>query len=310
VDLTIRRARVDDHAAVAAFTRETWPDREMDDYLPRTFRGWAADGSETSRTLVAIDDGRAVGVIQGVELSDRESWVRGLRVHPEYRDRGLARRLTDAVLTWARDRGATVCRNLVFSWNVASLGLARGLGFEPSTEFRWATVGADADAEPALSVSADPDAGWAFWTDSAARRYLGGLAIDPSTAWTLSELRPDDLKRAADADGLFVVQRSGTRGMALRNRMFEASENENENENGSPDRWTEYAVGAWADPAAAQALVDAIARDAARLDADRARLLVPETPRLVTDAAAARADVSGDPDFVLAADLTDPSVGV
>jgi GNAT superfamily N-acetyltransferase len=302
--MDLRPARVDDHDDVVAFTRDTWPDQELEDYLPRTFREWAASDDDGQRTLVADDDGDAVGVIQGVHLSEREAWVQGLRVHPDYRDRGLARRLTNAILSWARERGAVVCRNLVFSWNVASLGLARELGFAPATEFRWASVEADADADPALPVTADPDAGWTFWTDSAARDHLRGLAIHPSRAWTLSELRPADLARAAKADGLFVVggggDGGGTRGLALRNRAFEADD----------DRWTEYAVGAWADLGAARALIDAVARDAARLNADRARLLLPETTRFVTDAAAARADVSGDPDFVLAADLTDPDVGV
>ena len=299
MDLTLRPARVDDHDDVVAFTRDTWPERELDDYLPRTFRAWAESDDDAKRTLVADDDGRAVGVIQGVHLSEREAWVQALRVHPDYRDRGLARRLTDAVLSWARERGAVVCRNLVFSWNVASLSLARSLGFDPATEFRWARIEADPSADPALDVGADPDAGWAFWTDSDARDHLRGLTIHPSEAWTLSELRPIDLERAADADGLLVVQGGGTRGVALRNRAFEAD----------GDRWTEYAVGAWADLDAARALVAAAARDAARLDADRARMLLPETPRFVTDAAAARADVGGDPDFVLAADLTDPDVG-
>jgi len=301
--MKLRPARVDDHDDVAAFTRDTWPEQELDDYLPRTFREWAESDDDDQRTLVADDDGRAVAVIQGVHLTEREAWVQGLRVHPDYRDQGLAQRLTNAILKWARERGAVVCRNLVFSWNVASLGLARGLGFAPATEIRWATVEAVRDAAPALDVTADPDVGWTFWTDSAARDHLRGLAIHPSRAWTLSELRPADLEWAAEADGLFVVGGGGdggTRGLALRNRAFEADD----------DRWTEYAVGAWADLDAAEALIDAVARDAARLDAGRARVLIPETPRFVTDAAAARADVSGDPDFVLAADLTDPDVGV
>jgi GNAT superfamily N-acetyltransferase len=297
--MDLRPARVEDHDDIVAFTRETWPERELEDYLPRTFRAWAESDDDATRTLVADDDGDAVGVIQGVHLTGREAWVQALRVHPDYRDRGLARRLTDAILSWARERGAVVCRNLVFSWNVASLSLARSLGFDPATEFRWARIDADADAAPALDVCAEPDAGWTFWSDSVARDHLRGLTIHPSEAWTLSELRPADLERAAEADGLFVVQGDGTRGLAIRNRVFEADD----------DRWTEYAVGAWADLDAARALVAAIARDAARLDAGRARMLVPETPRFVTDAAAARADVSGDPDFVLAADLTDPGVG-
>ncbi|AZH26530.1 GNAT family N-acetyltransferase [Haloplanus aerogenes] len=300
--MQLRPARPDDHDDVVAFTRDTWPEQELEDYLPRTFREWAANDDDAQRTLVVDDDGDAVGVIQGVHLTGREAWVQGLRVHPDYRDRGLAQRLTNAILSWARERGAVVCRNLVFSWNVASLGLARRLGFEPATEIRWARIEADADADPSLDVTADPDAGWTFWTDSAARERLRGLTIHPSRAWTLSELRPADLERAAEAEGLFVVRGGGTRGMALRNRVFEAGDDD-------PERWTEYAVGAWADLDAARALVDAVARDAARLDADRARMLIPETPRFVTDAAAARADVSGDPDFVLAADLTDPDVG-
>lgn len=297
--MDLRPARVEDHDDIVAFTRDTWPERELEDYLPRTFRAWAESDDDATRTLVADDGGDAVGVIQGVHLTGREAWVQALRVHPDYRDRGLARRLTDAILSWARERGAVVCRNLVFSWNVASLSLARSLGFDPATEFRWARIDADADAAPALDVCADPDAGWTFWSDSAARDHLRGLTIHPSEAWTLSELRPADLERAAEADGLFVVQGDGTRGLAIRNRVFEADD----------DRWTEYAVGAWADLDAARALVAAVARDAARLDAGRARMLVPETPRFVTDAAAARADVSGDPDFVLAADLTDSGVG-
>ena len=299
MDLTLRPARVADHDDVAAFTRDTWPERELEDYLPRTFRTWAESDDDTKRTLVADDDGHAVGVIQGVHLTEREAWVQALRVHPDYRDRGLARRLTDAVLSWARERGAVVCRNLVFSWNVASLSLARGVGFDPTTEFRWARIEADSGADPGLDVCADPEAGWTFWSDSDARDHLRGLTIHPSEAWTLSELRPADLERAAGAGGLIVVQGGGTRGLAVRNRAFEADD----------ERWTEYAVGAWADVDAARALVAAVAQDAATLDADRARLLVPETPRFVTDAAAARADVSGDPDFVLAADLTDPDVG-
>lgn len=299
MDLTLRPARVADHDDVAAFTRDTWPERELEDYLPRTFRTWAESGDDTKRTLVADDDGHAVGVIQGVHLTEREAWVQALRVHPDYRDRGLARRLTDAVLSWARERGAVVCRNLVFSWNVASLSLARRVGFDPTTEFRWARIEADSGADPGLDVCADPEAGWTFWSDSDARDHLRGLTIHPSEAWTLSELRPADLERAAGAGGLIVVQGGGTRGLAVRNRAFEADD----------ERWTEYAVGAWADLDAARALVAAVAQDAATLDADRARLLVPETPRFVTDAAAARADVSGDPDFVLAADLTDPDVG-
>jgi hypothetical protein len=65
-------------------------------------------------------------------------------------------------------------------------------------------------------------------------------------------------------------------------------------------------VAAWADPAAADALLAAVARDAARVGADETRVLIPESVQWVSDAALAGADIAEEPSFILAADLTDP----
>ena len=70
------------------------------------------------------------------------------------------------------------------------------------------------------------------------------------------------------------------------------------------DRLAEYAVGAWDDREAAGVLFDAIRADAADLDVDGTRVLLPETPRHVAEAAAVRADLADWPDFVLSADLS------
>jgi len=66
----------------------------------------------------------------------------------------------------------------------------------------------------------------------------------------------------------------------------------------------EYAVGAWADVTAATRLFDAIRTDAHDLGADASRVLIPESPRHVAKAAAARVGISEHCDFVLEADLT------
>ena len=44
--------------------------------------------------------------------------------------------------------------------------------------------------------------------------------------------------------------------------------------------------------------------DAAAVGAEQCRILIPETPRCVSDGAYLRANISEEPDFVLAADLT------
>ncbi|MFB6084923.1 MAG: N-acetyltransferase family protein [Halorientalis sp.] len=294
----VRRARADDHDAVVAFTADTWPDREASDYLPRVFPEWVETDGPEQRTFVATVDGEPAGVCQGVLLSPHEAWAQGMRVAPDARGRGLARRLAEAVFDWAAERGATVCRNLVFSWNVQGLGTSRGVGFEPVAEFRWAhpEPDPDASADTDHDVTDDADAAWEFWRGSDANAALRGLALAPDESWAVRELTRADLRRLADGTAVFAVREDGTRGMAYRARDYEPDEGD--------ERVAEYGVAAWADAPAARTVFAAIARDAAAVGADRTRVLLPETARAVSDAAYAGVELGEEPDFVLEADLS------
>jgi hypothetical protein len=79
---------------------------------------------------------------------------------------------------------------------------------------------------------------------------------------------------------------------------------ERETDDDVAETWAEYGVAAWTDHEALSELAAAVAADAAAAGADHARVLVPETPRHVSDAAYARVPFADDPDFVLARDLT------
>lgn len=299
----IREARHDDYEAVAAFTRDTWPERDGSDYIPDVYHDWI-DG-EDRRTVVAEVDGHVAGLAQSVLLSDWEAWNQGLRVNPDFREQGVSVAITESLFDWAREQGARTTRVMVFSWNAPSLGQARTIGFEPTTEFRWAHPEPDPDARPSpdhdsgVEITADPDAAWRFWSECDARDTLRGLALDDEESWAISQLTRDDLRNAADDGGLFVVQDGGTKGLAYRVREYERGD-----EDSDPEKWVEYGVGAWADVASADALFAAIARDAAEQGADRTRVLIPEGVRTVSDVAACRVGISDEPDFVLSADLT------
>ena len=351
-DVVVRKARPTDADAVAAFTQDTWSGRH-DDYIPRVFPDWAAsddpdrgtfvatlppdavdaeglDDRETGDTFVEGDGAGAVepgdpeaivGCIQAALLSEWEAWGQGIRVDPAARGFGVSIALSTAALDWARDRGATVCRNMVFSWNIAGLGQSRAVGFEPATEFRFAEPEPSAPAPAAdLTVAPvddpDPDAAWAFWSDSDARDHLGGLVLDDGESWACSALTRERLRGAADENRLIAVR--GSRepggadaagsggadaagpfaGFAVRTRVSERPGD-------GPDRTAIYGVAAWRDVDAAGGLYRSIAADAAAVDADAARVLIPETVAHVSDTAANRIRVSGEPDFVMAADLTD-----
>jgi len=298
----LRQVRPEDKEAVVAFTEDTWADRGGSDYIPRIFDEWIAGDGEDQRTFVLdVNDGEDVaGICQGVLLSDDEAWAQGMRVNPEFRGHGVSLDLTHGVFDWAADAGATVCRNMVFSWNMAGLGQSRAAGFDAATEFRWAHPDPDPAAGCDHEVTNDPAAAWRCWQDSHARDHLRGLALDTDESWALSELTRDRLARAADDDGVFAVHDEGTRAMAFRTRTYERP-----NEDGETVRWAEYGVGAWQSADHARSLFAAVARDAASVDADETRVLIPETVHHVTDAAYTRTGISDEPDFVMAADLTD-----
>ncbi|WP_353635395.1 GNAT family N-acetyltransferase [Halobacterium sp. NMX12-1] len=296
----IRPAELSDYDDVVAFASDTWADRREDgDYIPRIFEDWVESDGPDQRTLVADTGDDIAALAQVVLLSEHEAWAQGMRTNPDYRGRGVGSELVYAGFDWARERGATVARNMVFSWNVMGLGHSRATGFEPATEFRWVHPEPEADAGPDHEVTADPHAAWQFWQDSAAREHLRGLALDTEESWALSELTRERLAAAADRDALQVVQdEAGTRGFAFRSRTYEREED------GEDQTWAEYGVGAWADQSACASLLDAIAADAASVGADRTRVLIPETAAAVSDVAVTRTEIGEEPDFVMAADLT------
>ncbi|RDZ34863.1 MULTISPECIES: GNAT family N-acetyltransferase [unclassified Haloferax] len=304
--MEIRPARPEDYDAVAAFTRDTWADRGGSDYIPDIYHDWISPGELAQATLL-VDTGEetpsddVAAIAQVVMLSEYEGWAQGMRVAPDYREQGLATRLSHALLDWARERGARRVRNMVYSWNVPSLANARTVGFDPGIEFRWATPDPDATADPAAAIRDDADAAWTYWTGSEARTALSGLALDPVETWALSELTRDRLHDAAADDRLFVVGDDRATGFTYRNRTYSR---ERDDEGEGEETWAEYAVAAWDDASACESLLDAIRRDAASVGADRTRVLFPERIDWITDAALARSDLAEEPTFVMEADLS------
>lgn len=293
-----RPATEGDYAAVVDFTEDTWTDLDVDasDYLPDVYHDWIQ--GEKQRVLVADAGDEIAGIAKLVMLSEYEAWAEGMRVNPAFRGQRIGTGITEALFEWGRKQGATVARNMVFSWNQAGLGQSRAIGFEPVTEFRWLHP----EPDPAASTpdDGDPDAAFAFWSGSDAREQLAGLALDMDNTWSLRDLTREMLARAAAETALLAVtDERGTTALSYRTRTFD-----DENEDGETITWAEYGVGAWADLEAAEALLGRIKADAGSVGADRTRVLIPETTRFVSDGAYLRANISQEPDFVLAADLT------
>jgi len=304
-EVQVRSADPADHEAVAAFTADTWAERDVSDYIPEVFPEWVDREGPTRHTVVATVADEPVGVCSGTILTDGEAWMQGIRVDPAHRSRGVGRAMTEALFDWARERGAAVARNMVFGWNDAALGSARDHGFEPATTGRWASPEPDGDATPDLPIREDVGAAWSHWTDGDARSWLRGLALDGEENWALAELTRDRLAELAGGDAhpagrVLAVVSGSTRAMTVTAGIRDRTDEE-----GETRRIADYAVASWADLPAARSLFDAIRTDAAARDVDGTRVCIPETPGSVADAASARAPLSDEPFYVMAADLTD-----
>ncbi|AEM56291.1 N-acetyltransferase GCN5 [Haloarcula hispanica N601] len=287
---TVRTARHDDYDDIVELTSDVWADRAMADYIPDVFRDWVDDDGADRKTLVVDVDGHAVGLAQAVMLTETEAWFQGMRIDSDYRGQGLGSLLTDHLIEWAADAGASVGRSMVFSWNEAGLGQSLAAGFEAVTSFRWVHP-EPRDETPGMTVGNDPATAWRYWQESDGRDVLSGLALDSGESWALSTLTRDTLDRLATDQAVLTVG-DKPRGLACRVRTTEAD----------GERLAEYAVGVWSDVDAARALFTAIAADAATLGVDGTRVLIPETPRHVAQAAYASGNIDGRPDFVFEID--------
>ncbi len=93
----------------------TWADG---DYIEHVWDNWLRDPG--GRLFVATVDERPAGLIHMRMLNATEAWLEGLRVAPDYRQRGLARELFVAAQAEAMNRGATVARLVVDATNTRS----------------------------------------------------------------------------------------------------------------------------------------------------------------------------------------------
>lgn len=79
--------------------------------------------------VAAVADGRWVGMARGY-LEPPAAQLIAVYVTPAWRRRGIARALSQAVVDWARERGAREVFLSVSDWNTGARRVYEALGFE------------------------------------------------------------------------------------------------------------------------------------------------------------------------------------
>jgi L-amino acid N-acyltransferase YncA len=184
-ELTIRPARPEDKAAVLAFCEQTW---EWGDYIADVWDEWLAD--QAGRLMVALLEGRPVGVVHMQMVSPHECWLEGMRVDPAERRRGISRRLNAEAMNEARKLGATVARLAIHADNAPSHQAAAQGGFEQIGTFLHYEAPAEVlagEEKPAPAPGEDLPALMALLARSTIYPAMGGLLYSGWSGRMLTE---------------------------------------------------------------------------------------------------------------------------
>ncbi|MDG6928975.1 MAG: GNAT family N-acetyltransferase [Nitrososphaerota archaeon] len=195
----VRPAKREDREELMHFVSRTW---EWGDYVPSVWDEWLGDAS--GRMFVAEVDGRPVGMNHLRYLEEGVGWLEGVRVHPDYRGRGLATELGKRAIEHAKGLGAdrfrliTSASNLSAQKQIARLGLSRKLSFGI---FEAKGGSASVACEPA--VGGVPDL---------RSSHLGGFFAD---RWALRSVREYGVAKLRREGRLFAARRDGSEAFAV-----------------------------------------------------------------------------------------------
>ncbi|MCX7795850.1 MAG: GNAT family N-acetyltransferase [bacterium] len=126
----LEKVKPEDREEILSFTSNTW---NWGDYIPEVFNEWL--DPKNGDFIKVLLDNKIVGISHIGYLSNWETWLEGLRVHPDYRHIGAGTFILDSTLELLREKGIKVARNAIISTNVASQNLVKKRSFKCVGEF-------------------------------------------------------------------------------------------------------------------------------------------------------------------------------
>lgn len=186
--LEIRSAIPEDKEAVLRFCQQTW---EWGDYIPHVWDAWFNDPS--GKLIVGILEDLPVAVVHLKTLAPGEAWLEGLRVAPEWRERGAAEAIARYCIGMALETGAFVVRFMTLASNTLASKIGTKLGFRQVARFLSCWANSEEGLFTRLTVLKPKhvEALWMPIERSSLYRTASGLY---STDWTYHKLTKDKLR--------------------------------------------------------------------------------------------------------------------
>jgi ribosomal protein S18 acetylase RimI-like enzyme len=134
VTITVRTARAEDEAALAKIDERTWTSVVSPAPPPPPGTAFFDESTRPEEFLVAEHDGVVAGYVRlaegfGIPAHRHVRVIGGLAVDPDRQRLGIARRLVDAAVAQARERGAGKVTLRVLGHNTAARRVYERCGF-------------------------------------------------------------------------------------------------------------------------------------------------------------------------------------
>ncbi len=130
MDAKVRPARASDKQPLMSFIKDVWGGT---DYIPHVWDRWLKD--PRGRMFVVESEGVPIGMNRIRFLVDGSAWFEGVRVHPDFRGRGLASLLGENSMKVARELGITTYRLTSGSRNHAAHRQIARINFKEIARF-------------------------------------------------------------------------------------------------------------------------------------------------------------------------------
>lgn len=203
METRIRQAKASDKEPLMRFIKDVWGGH---DYIPYVWDQWL--NNPGGRMFVIEVEGIPVGMNRVRFLEDGSAWFEGVRVHPDYRGRGLASMLGENSMELAAKRGVRVFRLTSGSHNKSAhrqiarirfKEIARFSVYEPPKRKRFARMkrAAKASSEDADKImrmiegSKEYRLGrgvfWHDYTAASLSRAVIKKLVDEGAVWTFRD---------------------------------------------------------------------------------------------------------------------------
>ncbi len=196
----IRRVEHRDLADIREISTGIWEDT---DYLPAVAAKWIDDPDSA---FIGYElDGHLVAVTRNNHLEPGLVWLEGIRVHRDYRGRGIARVLGEHQLEMALASSPERIELATYIDSTESLGLIGSMGFGVVARFKYLELAIDKVAGapvPWQAVESVEPARVDRWIADLRREKDGYLSFD----WTFRRATPELLELLIDRGEVFRTE--------------------------------------------------------------------------------------------------------